>query len=340
MEITSSIAVTDSPSTASPSTTTPASNAAANTANTANFAASLSDAAKLAERKEANFVSGRLGVSLNSDGIPSQVVYFNEQGEKLTASNFSAESILRNASQLGISLTDLRGLGTQLDAAGIGYKPYELYKGTGSDHGIDFDDLIAGGLGTAYDWTRDANAASKGPGALKGIEEANALARALNLTAHAAVTHNRGIDPAHFAAQSATSESPRRYVMFNGGVAAWYGSNEQALQASQAYGGTVTRLASPDSLAATASSITATTSSSTDSALAAGEALAPVTSLPASSLPSSVPSSLAPSSITTSSGNPDWNAQLQSLIESLRTSATGGTVNPLLQALDRLVKSN
>jgi hypothetical protein len=54
-----------------------------------------------------------------------------------------------------IELTDLKGLGEQLDELNVGYRPYKLYAGTGSDHGIDFDDLINGGLGTAYDWRKE-----------------------------------------------------------------------------------------------------------------------------------------------------------------------------------------
>lgn len=217
--------------------------AIANTAtNSANFAVSLVNAVKVAGKRDAAFVSGRLGIDLSSDGIPSQVVYFDEKGEKLTTSSFSAESILRNTQQLGISLTDLKSLGTQLDAAGIGYKPYKLYKGTGSDHGIDFDDLIAGGLGTAYDWTQDPNVAAKGAGAIKRLEEAGALAKSLNLTAHAEVTQNKGIDPTSFTTRAVKGESPLRYVMFNGGVAAWYGNIDQATQASKVYGGSVTEI--------------------------------------------------------------------------------------------------
>ena len=262
------------------------------------------------EAKEASFVSGRLGVDLNSNGVPLRMVYLDEQGNRLTASAFSAESILRNTQQLGISLGDLKDLGRQLDAAGIGYKPYELYKGTGSDHGIDFDDLIAGGLGTAYDWTRDTNVAAKGPGALKRLEEAAALAKSLHLTAHAEVTQNKGIDPARFTTQAATGELPRHHVMFNGSVAAWYGSSEQANQASQLYGGSVSDIASQagshasDGISTRSSSSSASTASHSEATQA-----------------------------TTSAGAAPWNDQLQALINTIRGSGVAAGVNPLLQVL-------
>lgn len=178
-------------------------NNAGNTAGAANFASSLAAAGTAV--KKADFVSGRFGVDLNSQGLPARVLYFDENGEQLTTSPFSAESILRNAQKFGIDLSDLRGLGDQLDTAGIGYKPYELYPGTGSDHGIDFDDLIAGGLGTAHDWTKDANISAKGRSALDSLLAAQNLAQTLKLEAHPEVTHNRGINGGSHASKPVTT---------------------------------------------------------------------------------------------------------------------------------------
>lgn len=287
MEISSSGAATKSISTATATPNKPG--------NAANFADSLADAVKSTGNLAAAFVSGRLGVDLNSDGIPLRMVYLDQEGNRLTTSAFCAESILRNTQQLGISLNDLKGLGTQLDAAGVGYKPYELYRGTGSDHGIDFDDLIAGGLGTAYDWTQDANVAAKGPGAIRRLEEAAALAQSLQLVAHAEVTQNKGIDPTRFATQAATGESPRHYVMFNGSVAAWYGSSEQAEQASRLYGGSVTDLAPRAS--STAIGIDARNSSSGASPVNSDGATQAATSSSASAT--------------------SWNDRLQALIDAI-----------------------
>lgn len=305
MEISSSGAATKSISTATATPNKPG--------NAANFADSLADAVKSTGNLAAAFVSGRLGVDLNSDGIPLRMVYLDQEGNRLTTSAFCAESILRNTQQLGISLNDLKGLGTQLDAAGVGYKPYELYRGTGSDHGIDFDDLIAGGLGTAYDWTRDANVADKGPGAIRRLEEAAALAQSLQLVAHAEVTQNKGIDPTRFATQAATGESPRHYVMFNGSVAAWYGSSEQAEQASRLYGGSVTDLAPRAS--STAVGIKASNSSSGASPVNSDGATQAATSSSASAT--------------------SWNDRLQALIDAIHESIVPTNANPLGQVLAR-----
>ena len=304
MEISSSAAATRSASTATATPNKPT--------NAANFAESLANAVKLTGNLAAGFVSGRLGVDLNSDGIPLRMVYLDQEGNRLTTSAFCAESILRNTQQLGISLNDLKGLGTQLDAAGVGYKPYELYRGTGSDHGIDFDDLIAGGLGTAYDWTQDANVAAKGPGAIRRLEEAAALAQSLQLVAHAEVTQNKGIDPTRFATQAATGESPRHYVMFNGSVAAWYGSSEQAEQASRLYGGSVTDLAPRAS--STAVGIKASNSSSGASPVNSDGATQATTSSRARAA--------------------SWNGQLQALLDVIHASIVPTYANPLGKVLD------
>lgn len=215
-----------------------------------NFADTLANAVGVSG---ADFVSGRLGVDLDKQGRPAKVIYFDTDGTKLRTSSFSAESILRNANKYGISLSDLNGLGSQLDAAGIGYRPYELYPGTGSDHGVNFDDLIAGGLGTAYDWREDAAATGtdKGPYAATQLALAQALSEQLQLTKHSDVTDERGIDPAHFTPLSAgNEENPRNYVVFNGGVASWYRTAAEAASAAQFYNGQVIDL-SPGSTTST-----------------------------------------------------------------------------------------
>ena len=316
MDIASTTAVANSVTTAASSATTSAGTVSA----AANFAAALTDAVTAAKKKEADFVSGRLGIELQN-GVPAQVVYFSEQGEKLTSSTFSAESILRKTSEFGISLTDLADLGAQLDAAGVGYKPYELYKGTGSDHGVDFADLIAGGLGAAYDWTQDAYVDAKGAGAAKQLEAARALADSLQLTVHSEVTTNKGIDPTRFTVLSAAGEAPRSQVMYSGGVAAWYGSSEQASAAASTYRGRVIDVAAPADSTVDTGTSSASSGSSTASSTESSTATAEVSSTAASA-----------SAAT-------WNGQLQSLIETLRSSQATDTTPSLLQALNGLLKS-
>ncbi|GAB1408986.1 hypothetical protein MASR1M90_01400 [Desulfovibrionales bacterium] len=213
-----------------------------------------------AMHREATFVSGRIGLNLSADGVPSQVVYFSETGEKLTTSTFSAESILRKTQKFGIDLKDLQGLGEQLDAQSIGYRPYHLYGGTGSDHGIDFDDLIAGGLGTAYDWTKDANVASKGPWAKEHLAASQALAKELGLKKNSAVTTEKGIDSAYFAPQATRNGEVLSYVSFNGSVASWHPTAAAAANTATLYGGSSYALHALATRAATLPDSTATQS--------------------------------------------------------------------------------
>jgi hypothetical protein len=106
---------------------------------TASFAEQL--AATIAVHK-AKFTSGRIGLDLDERGQPTTVFYFDKAGKVLSSSAFDARMILKNAQKFGISLSDLTGLGRQLDAANICYRPYELYGQSGSK-GVDFDDLIS-----------------------------------------------------------------------------------------------------------------------------------------------------------------------------------------------------
>lgn len=141
--------------------------------------ASGTDAASNAHR---SFRSGRLSVDMHADGQRiNGVSYFDEAGQKLTTSGFWPQDILRNCEKFNIPLSDMQGLGPQLDSAGVRYKPYEQYAGTGSNHGIDLDDLATGGMGTAYDWTQDALVHLKGPSARAQLQADQALAQRLGL---------------------------------------------------------------------------------------------------------------------------------------------------------------
>lgn len=130
-----------------------------------------------------SFRSGRLSIDMHADGQRiNGVSYFDEAGQKLTTSGFWPQDILRQCERFNIPLSDLQGLGPQLDAAGVRYKPYEQYAGTGSNHGIDLDNLASGGMGTAYDWTQDPLVSAKGPQALVQLQADQALAQRLGLT--------------------------------------------------------------------------------------------------------------------------------------------------------------
>lgn len=180
------------------------------------------------------FKSGRLSIQLDQKGQPSKIMFHSENGAKLKTSIFSAPEILKNTSKYGIPLTDLRGIAEQLDAHGVGYKPYELYKGTGSDHGIDFENLIDGGLGTAYDWTKDDSVALKGPSAMRRLAENQALANKLNLRIDSHITTEIGIDFTRLSPTKATQLTPsREFVVVNKHMASWY---ETAQLANEALG--------------------------------------------------------------------------------------------------------
>lgn len=175
------------------------------------------------------FKSGRLSIQLDQKGQPSKIMYHSENGAKVKTSIFSAPEILKNAHKYGIPLTDLRGIGEQLDAHGVGYKPYELYKGTGSDHGIDFENLIDGGMGTAYDWTKDDLAKQKGPSAMRRLAENQALASRLNLRIDSNVTTELGIDFTRLSPSKGTQLTPtREFVVVNKHMAAWYETSQLA----------------------------------------------------------------------------------------------------------------
>lgn len=129
-----------------------------------------------------SFRSGRLSIDMHADGKRiNGVSYFDEAGQKLTTSGFWPQDILRQCERFNIPLSDLQSLGPQLDGAGVRYKPYEQYAGTGSNHGIDLDDLASGGMGTAYDWTQDALVQLKGPSARAQLQADQALAQRLGL---------------------------------------------------------------------------------------------------------------------------------------------------------------
>lgn len=142
----------------------------------------FADALSTQQAVSSQFRSGQLGIEMHPDGKRiQQVVYFNTAGQVLTKSAFYPQDILRSCDQFGIALTDLRGLGQQLDTAGVGYRPYAQYAGTGSNHGIDFDNLIAGGLGSAYDWTVDPMVQLKGPFAAAQLAQDQQMAQKLGV---------------------------------------------------------------------------------------------------------------------------------------------------------------
>ncbi len=140
-----------------------------------------------AKRHDAPVRAGRLGIEMMPDGQRiARVTYHSDSGALLATSVFDPVSLLETSRHFGIDRENFRALGEALDAAGIGYRPYALYPGTGSNHGIDLADLADGGLGTVYDWTEDPFAHLKGPSALYSLAHARAVAQACGVRRPAA----------------------------------------------------------------------------------------------------------------------------------------------------------
>lgn len=188
----------------------------------------------LTGKGKADYVSGQIGVNLSRDGKPLSVVFFDEAGRKLTQTTFNAKSILKTAERLSIPLSDLNGLADLLEGAKVGYRPYALHAGTGSDHGIDLRDLASGGLGTAYDWRIDPNVGQKGPMAAKRLAEAQAMAERMGLKANPEVTTGGGLRLSGLTPQVDAEGVTRPYLVTNGGWAAWYRTEAEAQAAANA----------------------------------------------------------------------------------------------------------
>jgi len=197
---------------------------------------------ELKKQKQAKYVSGQIGIDTNSNGVPSKVSYFDSNGNLLTTSTFNAESILKYTDKFSIPLNDLKSLGNQLDDAKIGYRPYKLYPDTGSDHGIDFDDLINGGLGTAYDWRKDVNADLKDSylvGTASKDQASNIVknnqdyADKLSLVKNHNITTEQGIDI------SAFNGNRSKYIVNQGNVVSVYNTENEAKEFQNANGGDI-----------------------------------------------------------------------------------------------------
>lgn len=144
---------------------------------------------------------------------------------------WNAASIMDKARNYGLDTSKLADLADQLDAKGIGYKPYELYPGTGSNAGVDLRDLAKGGLGAADDWTKpDPMIADKGALAAEQATRNAAMASEIGLTATASVTTGKGVDINRISPQT-TSDGVRNMVAVNGGSAVWFST----LAAADAY---------------------------------------------------------------------------------------------------------
>jgi hypothetical protein len=126
----------------------------------------------------------------DNQNLVSSVRYFDPSGKNVEGSIFNAPDIYAAAEKYGIDLKGIETLGQQLQAKGAGYLPGQLYPTTvnsetgqpeTSDHGVNFSDIAQNRMGTAYDWTQDPLASTKGPTALAQLLRARALAKRLGI---------------------------------------------------------------------------------------------------------------------------------------------------------------
>ena len=183
--------------------------------------------------------SGRIATELDQRGQPSKFVYYSPEGKRLRTSTFSVPELLKNAQKYGIDLRDTLGVAAGLEKAGVGYKPGELYKGTGSDHGIDFRDLLSGGFGTSYNWADDPYAAQKGPSAVRRLAENKKLAEYLKL-ARSDLTSSSGVNPIDLSSLAQLGIKDNLYshaVQTPGGAVSWYSDPVRAAAEAKRLGG-------------------------------------------------------------------------------------------------------
>jgi pimeloyl-CoA synthetase len=180
-----------------------------------------------------------IAVTADSRGQPANFTYISEEGIAGNSSIFHPRDLYENANKWGIDLSNIWQLGDLLDEKKVKYKPYELYQGTGSDHGINFYDIAQGGLGTAYDWTKDPLVHLKGESGATSLANAQALASRLGVKKNPFVTTERGIDPSRFTTLGAERGDPRSNVAFTGGTASWYRTPQEAQNYLNRIGGGV-----------------------------------------------------------------------------------------------------
>jgi len=166
--------------------------------------------------------------------------FFDPRGLPLYSGTMSPQDIYKFASDYGVDLSSIGSLGSSLTNAGVKYLPGELYSGTGSNLGVNFADIAANKLGSAYDWTQDYFAANKGPYAQSNLSYLQDLAGQLGID----LTKSENL--ATIAPQKA-GDVNLQYALVTPSITgaptiSWYATPEQASSASTNYGGTVYNL--------------------------------------------------------------------------------------------------
>ena len=187
-----------------------------------------------------------VGVATNMKGLPAELVFYDASGQSLNSSIFSPEGLYREAEKYGIDLSNIGQLGSMLEQKNIGYKPGELYAGTGSNAGIDFEDIARGGLGGKDDWTKadplmgvKFEAGSLGAQtAAQQQNERQALAERLGIKATSTAPDAGLLDVTGLRPQGG-----RTHVAYGPFGAAWYDTAAEAQAQAQQIGGRYANLA-------------------------------------------------------------------------------------------------
>lgn len=193
-----------------------------------NFPAIITSHINSQTRGKSNITSGQIGVDYNTNGKIERVNYYDSRGQLLTTSSFNAVDIIAGIKKFNISPEDIIGLADKLDQNSIGFRPYQLYAGTGSDHGIDLHNLAQNGLGTAYDWRKDANAQHKGGYSAAAQSVKTALANESLLILDPEVTTEDGLDANQFRSLRDKDGALRSFVTYSNGSASWHSTRGEA----------------------------------------------------------------------------------------------------------------
>jgi hypothetical protein len=226
--------------------------------NTGALGDSVESSQILADRDNGLYRYGNIGVEMQDtrSGSTPRITFYDDNGQKLTTQAFSPSTIPDSIMRFGINPGQLNGLADLLDENGIQYQPGQLYAGTGSNLGIDLRGLASGGMGTTYDWTRDPNAASKGPSGLRTLAENQATWEAWQQYLQGV---GGGIDGRQFVSGNGLSDGNANAGIPGGGsigtggnsqngagVTGGYGPNYQGINLTAFAGSPVTRTVAPE----------------------------------------------------------------------------------------------
>lgn len=119
--------------------------------------------------------------SWEKDGQTDRLFLTDKMGNKLTQVQMTAPDMLTKMQNFGVDPTQLNQLADQLEASGVKYKPYQLFKN--SDAGLDLRAIASGNAmqSMAYNWTADKNVEMKGEAGAARMQSNLDLARGLGL---------------------------------------------------------------------------------------------------------------------------------------------------------------